>query len=636
MISNGRFDRSIVVSKTGPYRAFVSSYARGSFFYRLIAAITLIAFITTTIIQDIAWADRTPSGLTAVGPDRAALRQAQDSHEHSRRAAGPGTFTIPAHLGTVKDAWYSETRPTIIHIQDAHCNYAAQRKIAEIVEYLNKTYCIDTVNLEGGARDYDLSVFTNIADKAVRDKTADHFVREGFVNGAEYFAINNPDKVSLWGIEDVGLYIDNLRVYRDSLRYKDEADRLIAALSRVLASLKTKTYSKDLLEFDSRCLQYKAGNLEFKSYLTYLVSFSKDSGVDTGRFTNIHVLSRIVADEDNVDFNKANAERDELINLLQRTASRKSLEELAAKTVEYRSGRVSQRDFYGYLVLMAALSGIGLKNFPELKKYINYITTYETTDKIKMMAEMTALEGAIKERLFQNDIERRLDTLSRNLAVLKDIFGITLTREDYRYYADNERSFEVSNFTSFIKNEAVRYGIKLTVLNDNFAKLDQYRKAMVRFYECSFRRDSAFINNLKFGNVAQRTTILVTGGFHTENLCAIFKRNNISYVSIIPNFTNGDGYKCHYYKILSGEKKIKLAEAVPSMLARSLLATPDQLSPVIMRAVEAEASRRGLNIPYHADKPAQAPIVENELETITLALKSLSALEKLAQPGSWH
>ena len=40
---------------------------------------------------------------------------------------------------------------------------------------------------------------------------SDHFVREGLVNGAEYFALNNPDKASLWGIEDTELYIDNLR-----------------------------------------------------------------------------------------------------------------------------------------------------------------------------------------------------------------------------------------------------------------------------------------------------------------------------------------------------------------------------------------------------------------------------------------
>ena len=175
----------------------------------MVSAITLVAFLFNIIASDFAWAARTPLELTSVGPNRAdspGLSSSAKASEDKLKGLNVGTFALPEYLGHIKDAWSSSSdptiessnHPTIIHIQDAHCNYAAQKRIAEIVEYLNRECGIDTINLEGGAKDYDLSIFTNIQDKAVREKVADNFVKEGLVSGAEYFAINNPDKVTLW------------------------------------------------------------------------------------------------------------------------------------------------------------------------------------------------------------------------------------------------------------------------------------------------------------------------------------------------------------------------------------------------------------------------------------------------------
>ena len=62
------------------------------------------------------------------------------------------TFLLPEALGQIEQVNIAEgvNPKTIIHIQDAHCNYYAQHKIADILDYLNKKYGIKTVNLEGG------------------------------------------------------------------------------------------------------------------------------------------------------------------------------------------------------------------------------------------------------------------------------------------------------------------------------------------------------------------------------------------------------------------------------------------------------------------------------------------------------
>ena len=118
-------------------------------------------------------------------------------------------------------------------------------------------------------------------------------MRDGLVNGAEYFAINNPEKVKLWGIESSKLYLDNLKVYRDSLAYKDEVERALKKVSRILSNLKVKIYSRGLLGLGMNYTAYKAGNLEFKEYLAYLIAEAKKAGIALDEFRNIESKPKV-------------------------------------------------------------------------------------------------------------------------------------------------------------------------------------------------------------------------------------------------------------------------------------------------------------------------------------------------------
>ena len=593
---NARSDRNTIgLLKKRPFKVMISFITLNGFLYRSIAAVTLVAFIMTTITTDFAWADRTPSELTSVGSDN--------------RAVSPGvfkevnvkTFNLPQYLGTIKDAWpssNSQTRSpahsqTIIHIQDAHCNYYAQHAVSDIIEYLNKEYGISEINLEGGAKDYDISIFTDIKEKAKREKVANYFVKEGLLNGAEYFAINNPEKVTLWGIEDVRLYIDNLKIYRNSLKYKDEVDKYLKNLSYILSNLKLKIYSKELLEFDSRYNAYKANNIDFKDYLGYLMQKSKDGLIDIKAYANICLFNQTLGQEAEIDFRKANNERDELIDRLGKRLSKNALEELVLKTVEFKSGRISQADFYRYLADKARSINIKPDDSPELKKYFVYVAAYQAIDKSKIMDEAQSLEDKLKASLFTTGKDRELDILSRNLAILKNIFNISLARDDYRYYKANERSFEMRNYTKFIERESPLYKIQAK-LDDNIARLDDYREDTCKFYEYSFKRDAVFLKNISFSMDhrpstidRRRVSIVVTGGFHTENLCEQFKKQGIAYISIIPNFKTSDSYKCPYFNVLSGSDKTQLVNAVPAMLAANL-APVSLVNPALHNAVVEE------------------------------------------------
>ncbi len=524
------------------------------------SVITAVAFLFNTISYDVAWAITGDSGLPHVGLE-------EPGSPGVIKELNPNAFSLPPYLGQIKDRWLSTPglaraelpQKVVIHIQDAHCNYMAQHKITDILEYIHNKYGTSVINLEGGAKDYDLSIFTSIQDRIIRQKVADNFVREGLINGAEYYAINNPEKVTLWGIEDTALYLENLSVYRDSLKHKEEVDGHLKALDHILNNLKARIYSEELLGLDTKYSHYKANRIEFKEYVSYLIQKARQKLIEIQSFANIYLLSQTLEQESKVDFRRANIERDEIISRLQKTLSKNEINELVVKTFDFKTEKIPQEEFYSYLVRKARSIGLELKDFPALNTYIVYISTYGAIDKSKIMEEMTALEDTIKESLYTDNVQRELDTFSKNLVLTKNIFSISITKEDYKYYLAHEDAFDMRNFTSFIAKYAPRYNITAT-LDKNITNLDIYRQNLAKFYECSLKRDDVFLKNMRFTPNAVRSTqyeprvaIMMTGGFHTDNLCELFKKNNISYVSIMPNFKTQDGYECPYFQLLAGE-----------------------------------------------------------------------------------
>ena len=547
----------------------------------MVVIITLWSFLFNTVLCDVTWAAKSTVGSTSLGPTGT-------GGSGIFKELNVDTFSLPEYLGHIKDSCKGNaSKKVVIHIQDAHCNYAAQHKIADIVEYLHKEYGIDTINLEGGKGEYDLSIFTRIYDKGIREKVSDYFVKEGLVNGAEYFAINNPDKAYLWGVEDTDLYIKNLNIYRESLKHKEDVEKYLKELDHIVSNLKRHIYNLELLELDQKYTEYKIDKLEFKDYLTYLIKKAQLKAIDIKTLTNIYLLHQSLNQENDIDFKVANNERNSLIDRFEKMFSKKAIEELIQKTVEFKAEQISQKDYYAYLVKKANQMNLDLKNYPELQKYIVYISTYEAIDKAKIMEELTALETKLKESMFEIDDQRTLDTLSKNLILTKNIFNISISREDWEYYKENEKSFDIQNYTSFIDKKVPMYRITAK-LDNNIDTLDRYRKDISEFYDYSFKRDKVFLSNIKPANA----TLLITGGFHTENLCELFKKKGISYISIMPNFKNGNGYESPYFSLLAGKECGLQKELYPIISSASSM----QIASWLSEALGSEVwDRRNLN-----------------------------------------
>jgi len=55
------------------------------------------------------------------------------------------------------------------------------------------------------------------------------------------------------------------------------------------------------------------------------------------------------------------------------------------------------------------------------------------------LQEIEQLEDRIKERLYQNEDQRELNTLSKHLRLIKNILNVTLTKDEFGYYEKNKK-----------------------------------------------------------------------------------------------------------------------------------------------------------------------------------------------------
>ena len=512
---------------------------------KIISILMVISFLVTFICSD---------ALAAVDTESNFFIPGMISESDGFADLNVDTMTIPSHLGEIRYSFRGDKDKVVIHVQDAHSNRFAQSKIADIIDYLNKEYGLTIVNLEGGAGEYDLSVFTRISGDEIRREVAEYFLDKGEVNGAEFYAINNPEKVRLWGVEDKDLYVANLRVYRNSLSYKKEVDGYLEELTHIFNNLKRHIYNPELLKIDMTYNAYKAGNMDFREYLEFLITKAKQNVVDVKQFNNLYLIAQAMEKEDEVDFKKANTERGLLIDQIKAILSPNEMRELVSKTVQFKTKRISRKEFYNYLLKKARESALDIKDFPALSSYIVYVTLFEAVDRFEVMKELDELEAEIKEPLYENDAQRDLNFLSRNLAITHNMFNFMLTKVDYGYYMNNIDSFNVENFTTFIDRETPKYKVSARP-SGSITKLDDYRGKIDKFYEYSFKRDDAFLENMQFESTpgGRETAIIMTGGFHTENLCELFQGQGISYVSIVPKFTSEKEYENPYFNLLAGQ-----------------------------------------------------------------------------------
>jgi len=521
--------------------------SRGTTFRPIIKTISLIV-VLCFFVQDIAWALNGIPLWSVIKGNRVLTAQAKDFTNLSK-------ITIPEDYGIIKEVYNAGSDKIIINIQDAHSSLGAQESINKVIEGLVNTYGLKLVALEGARGHVDTSFLQSYPDEKKRKELADYFLKKGKINAAEYYKASSNSDVKLYGVEDASLYRENVASYIESLKNKGKIHRAVIMFKKAISDLKARTYSKALRELDQKRQQYRLQNISFKEYWEYLGRVSRKLNIDISEFKNVEALLEASRFEERTDFQKAQKEREALIELLSKSLAKDDLQELLEKSFSFRLGKIQSSLYHNRLREFALSCGIDISLYPNLSGYTDYINMHDKVLIDDLFNELNDIIYKIQGKLFRNGEERVLANASRKADILIDLLDAKIVNRDLAYYKAHRKEFIPQNIAQELSPLMVKHNV-LTNLVPDMRAIAEALPVVERFYEIAGSRDAAMIRNTiaKMEQDKRSLAVLVTGGFHTEGITRLLKEQNISYMVVLPKFSK-DALDRPYEDVILNKKE---------------------------------------------------------------------------------
>jgi len=462
---------------------------------------------------------------------------------NSQAALHVKDYKFPSKNVLIKEAFDASSTenadPRIVFcIQDAHCNYEAQKNTAEVLDYLARNYGLRLIMVEGGYGYVGLSSLRGYAPLKTRQEVAERYLREGRISGEEYFDIVSDSDIELYGIDDEGLYDAHLDVFWkiDAVRGEGikHLDRAISSLNK----LKPFLYSDELRQLEQKKEAYESKGMQLADYCAYLAAYASKKAVVLDNYPAFTAFTRTIAIEKNMDLKSSEAERNVFIKALAAGLDNERVGALIAKTQSFKDGKLPSKEYYSYLK-SAAQPAIDLKkDYPNLAKYIDYVCGSEAVSPVKLIKDISSLEEVLKSESFTDDSQRKLDEIYGMARVLRHFFELELTPEEYAYFKANKAKFSVASWQGFIGEKCAKYNIPEPAVSAD--AVDENIGILEEFYKLGAAREKVFVKNLqkKMDGSREEAAVLITGGFHTPGMTRALKTGGYSYVVLAPVITS--------------------------------------------------------------------------------------------------
>ncbi len=465
---------------------------------------------------------------------------------------------LPSKYVIIKDVFDADRasgvqQRLIFCIQDAHCNYEAQKNTAEILDYLVRNYGLRLIMVEGGYGYVGLSSLRGYASLKDRREVADKYLRQGRISGEEYFDIVSDSDIELYGIDDERLYDAHLDVFWkiDAVRGEGikQLDRVISSLNK----LKPFLYSDELRQLEQKKEAYESKGLPLADYCAYLSAFAGRKSVALDGAPEISAFLKTVRTEKTMDLKSAEAERNVFIKTLAAGMDNEQVKQLITRTQDFKDGKLAAKDYYSYLKALA-LPAIDIrKDYPGLAQYIDYVCGGNSVDPAGLIREISELEQKLKEKLFSDEDQRRLDGMSRAALILRHLFELELTPEEYGFFRDNRDKFSVASWKSYLQEKCAKYNLPESAVSAE--AVDGNAGMLEEFYKLGAAREKVFVKNLekKMDESREEVAVLITGGFHTPGMIRALKAGGYSYVVLAPVITSKSDSSL-YFSVLREQK----------------------------------------------------------------------------------
>lgn len=452
----------------------------------------------------------------------------------------PISIMVPEGAGHIIEGFKAagNGKKIIIHIQDIHTNYEAQKNLSRIIENLIKDKDLKLIMVEGGWGNVSLTYLRSYADEERRLEVAEEYLKEGKISGEEYLNIISDYDIELEGLEIEELYKQNLDTFFEIEEFRRKGSGEVERIKHAVGKLKEKVYPAQLLELEKAKRDYDNEKISLADFYKQVNAQAKKTRQDLSAFPNFNNFIGVTESEKHINFPQVEKERSNLIEKLSKDLPKQKLTALVTRSLEFRLNKLTPAEYHTYLIKEAKEAGESLDNYPNLKKYVSYISSHENIDTTSLFEEAEELLVKISDSLISGSRQKRLNEVSKSLDILDNFLNLKLVPNDFTYYKQHKSDFITANWIEFLNKEIKRYKIKTSRARPA-TTVDKNLATLVRFYDLANERDDMFVKNaIKLMNEKkQDLAVLIAGGFHTPALKYKLRECGISYIIVAPHTT---------------------------------------------------------------------------------------------------
>jgi hypothetical protein len=449
------------------------------------------------------------------------------------------SLNINPDYGMVKEEFgysYGDDSKTIIYIQDAHCNYEAQKNIARILEYLVKEKGIKMVFVEGGSDDSSLTYLRGYGSKETLKSIAEKKLKEGKISGEEYLNLISDLNFEIYGIEDSRLYNEHRNAFLKIDSYKADFLKFAGSVQEVTEQLKETVYSQQLKEMENKRRAFENSEITLVSYIEYLNSLCLKYNIVTSYYSSFSSLADVISREKNIDYNsigkEANSVLNRLVEILPESEKASLLEE--AKSLEGKDQKVVNK-FYIKIRDMAQNKNISLLAYGNFVDFTKFIQAFDSVNMEAIFGDIDAVSRAIIVEAIENTDQLDLVDIDYGLGLFKKMVNVQLDKSEYDLYLEKKELINPKSWVANLDRMASKYRVKINLARDT-SKVEEAFGRLERFYQLAFERDNVFVAKI-FSQMKERDldkAVLITGGFHASNLQGLLEKSGARGVVVYP------------------------------------------------------------------------------------------------------
>ena len=376
----------------------------------------------------------TEAGLSPAGFAALAVRPPSEV-----KFSAPFQLALPSELGTVEDA-HSGAGATIVHLQTAHGNYEAQKKIESILHYLKSRYGFNLLLLEGTSfklRPELLQFFPG--DKDMTQKVAERLAKKALLKGHELFLLKDPETPA-YGIENLEAYVSNGESFKAVLTEQEETRGFLQDMDQQIERLTAPYLNKDLKSFLRRLEDYEAKRVSFLDWLIFLGGEAKKfleidltnpmHQMDWPMLLRIFTLQELESKTDMAAFAE---EKEKFLKAINRIPSqvREEIERLLSSPLAQRELPGPETGILFEKMVSSLPEDFDFEAFPNVRRFIAHTILQSELRAERLQEELNRLVELVSQKLAKTEKEKKLLLLLRDHRLLKRLFALELTPEDH-------------------------------------------------------------------------------------------------------------------------------------------------------------------------------------------------------------